>query len=323
MRRPLAATLLLFAFASAVLCVTASPAAAAPYSVEILRPKGHDGLARVRGEVAVVAEVRGLGQPSDVEYVLTEPDGGWDPASASPLEPRDDGAWEGSFDSREIPNARYRLIVRAWGGSAGAYDPADETTFAVANLIVEVGNPPNVPRGVELRGGAGALTVSWDQVEDAGRSDFAGYEVFLALADEAGECPAFPEGWDLRSTTYATEHAEGGLDAARYCGRVRALRTSPISGTVASGISEPAADSVSEGDGTASPTPDDGQYSPSLPYSPITDLTPIPGGGAAGPEAVEAGAEQARNRWLWMAGGLLVVVLSLLLRRYVRSAPDG
>ena len=324
MRRPLAASVALLSLASAAVLLLAGPASASvPYSVEIVRPNGHEGRARVRGMVTVLAEVSGLGQASDVQFLLTEPDGGWDPASARALELRDDGLWAGPVDSRAIANARYRMIVRAWGGSGGAYDPDDDSTFAVANLIVEVSNPPPVPQGVVVEGGAGGLTVRWDEVPEAGRSDFAGYEVFLDLADEAGACPAFPGDYSLRSTTFATSHSEGGLDAARYCGRVRALRTSPVSGQVASGISRPAVGSVSEGDGSPGGSPGDGQYSPSLPYSPIAGLTPVPGGGVAGPDAEEAGTEAARNRWLWMAGGLLVVVLSLLLRRYVRTAPDG
>jgi hypothetical protein len=324
MRRPLAAAVALLSLASPLVALLAGPASASvPYSVEIVRPRGEEGRARVRGTVAVLADVRGLGEASDVRFVLTEPDGGWDPASARALELRDDGLWAGSFDSRAIANARYRLIVRAWGGSGGPYDPDDDSTFAVANLIVEVGNPPEIPQGVVVEGGAGGLTVRWDEVPEAGRSDFAGYEVYLDLADEAGACPAFPGDYSLRSTTFATSHSEGGLDAARYCARARALRTSPSSGQVPSGISEAAVGSVSPGDGSSPGSPGEGQYSPSLPYSPITDVTPVPGGGVAGPEAEEAGTDEARNRWMWMAGGLVVVVLSLLLRRYVRTAPGG
>lgn len=314
MRRPLAA--LLFLLGS---LLWTAPASAAPYSVEIVRPEGSDGLSKVRGVRPVIAATDGLGSPSDSAYVITEPDGGWDPAQAVALEQQDDGRWHGELDTEALPNGRHRLIVRAWGGAAGPYDPNDDSTFAVANLILEVGNPPPTPEAVEVEGGPGTLAVTWADVATAEREDFAGYEVYLALADEAGLCPSDPGEYSLRATTFGTTYAEGGLDAARYCASVRALRTSAATGLVPSAASEPVVVAVAAGNGTVTPS-DDGRYSPTLPYSPLpTDAGPG-GGDAAGPGPPEAGHDAGRIGWMWMAGGLLLAVGAVGLLRFVRSA---
>jgi hypothetical protein len=275
--------------------------------------------------VRVVAEVSGLGGASDVAYVLTEPGRPWDQARITSMDQLEAGGpWEGFLDTTVIPNGSYRLRVRAWGGSAGAYDAGDPETYAGAVLTVDISNAPPAPQGLAVQGGAGQAFASWEAVATADRSDFAGYEVYLAAKAATG-CPRFGEAYTVRATTFATDHTEEGLGAGLYCFRIRALRSSPLTGTIGSKVTGAQEARVAKGDALGSGgDPDDpnGQYSPGLPYGPATEVTPIPGGPVAG-GPLEAGAEEGRNRWLFMAGGMVLAILALLLRRYVKTAPDG
>ncbi len=323
MRRSLPPIVLALAAVLAIL--PASPAGAAPYAVEITNPQADDGVALVRGRVRVVAEVSGLGGASDVAYVLTEPGQPWDqPGATSMGQLEAGGPWEAALDTTGIPNGTYRLRVRAWGGSAGDYDPNDEETYAAAVLALDISNAPPAPEGLEVQGGAGRAFAAWDEVATADRSDFAGYEVYVASKAGSG-CPGFGDAYTLRTTTFATNHAEEGLAAGRYCFRIRALRSSPLTGTVGSKVSGAQEASVAKGDALGSggdPNDPDGQYSPGLPYGPATEVTPIAGGPVAG-GPLEAGTDEGRNGWLFMAGGLVLAILALLLRRYVKTAPEG
>jgi hypothetical protein len=186
-------------------------------------------------------------------------------------------------------------------------------------LALDVSNAPPVPQGLTVRGGAGSAFVEWEQVTTADRSDFAGYEVHVA-AKAGTTCPGFGEAYTLRATTFATSHTEEGLAAGAYCFRVRALRSSPETGTVGSKVTGAAEARVAKGTGEGTAGDPDGQYTPGLPYGPATEITPIDGGEAGGP--LEAGAEEGRNRWAFMAGGLVLAILALLLRRYVKTAPS-
>lgn len=289
-------------------------AAAAPYSIEILRPAGRDGTAAVRGIVRIVAEAAGLGRPSDVAFAVADPEDGWDDGAATPLTSEGEGRWTGPLDTRELPNGRYRLSVRAWGGPAGAYDPNDPSTFASAELVLEVANPPPAPTGLSVQGGGASFALAWSEVAGADRPDFAGYEVLLALAD--GPCPPMGAAYTVRATTYATAHVVADLEPGRYCGAVRAARTSPGAGRIASAATPPLGARVEEGE--APPATPDGEYSTGLPYEARTEVSPIP---VSGERALEAGHDEGRGRWTWMAGGLAVAVLGLLSLRYVGSAP--
>ena len=135
-------------------------------------------------------------------------------------------------------------------------------------------------------------------------------------------CPGFGDAYSLRTTTFSTSHTEEGLAAGAYCFRVRALRSSPRTGTIGSKVTGAAASRVAKGTGAGSAGDPDGQYTPGLPYGPATEVTPIEGGEVAG-GPLEAGAEEGRNRWAFMAGGLVLAILALLLRRYVKTAPSG
>lgn len=300
----------------------AETAAAAPYSIEIVNPVPRDGTARVRGTVRLEVEVSGLGGPTTVRYQVNEVGAGWSEEGGTPMSPSGPSTFAADLDAGARPNGTYRLLVRAWGGSAGPYDPNDDGTYAATRATLQIATPPPMPSGLSAEGGAGAASASWDEVPTSARSDFAGYEVYLALADTQGECPPFGDVYSLRETTFSTTHAEGGLPAARYCIRVRALRTSPGTGPIPSKVSDAAIAAVAPGGSSpASGDPNGGAYTPGLPYDPGSEPSPIPGGEAAGPQAVEAGTREGRNRWTFMAGGLALAILALLLGHYVRAAP--
>jgi hypothetical protein len=299
----------------ALIAMPAASAWAAPYSVEIERPSEP----RVHGSVQVTAHVDGLGGPSNVALELLEPGETWSEDVMVEMASAGEGRYTATLDSEALPNASYRLHVRAWGGSAGPYDPSDDGTYSEDVTEVAIANAPPAPAGLTASGGAGQATAAWEDVATASRGDFAGYEIYLALADQEGLCPAFGAVYSLRETTYSTSHTEGGLPAARYCFRVRALRSSP--GTpVASKPTAPATADVSPGSGSPGSPGGSGGYGASLPYSPRTELSPIPGG-SAGPEALESGSREGRFGWALMAGGLVLAVLAFLLLRYVRTAP--
>jgi hypothetical protein len=145
-----------------------------------------------------------------------------------------DGVFESSLPTALLPNDRYRLEVRVWG-DVPPYDPKDPSTFARAVIDVAVNNPPPAPAGLQAASPSPGLRVGWQAVDTADRADFLGYRVL----GRQGRCGSNPSGYEAVGQVKETLFS-GRLEPARYCIRVAAVRTSPVSGEILSTPSTPA-----------------------------------------------------------------------------------
>lgn len=242
-----------------VLGPLAQSAWAVLYRVAITQPT----TSGVSGSVPVHASAKGFATtPTNAAYQVRPPGSGWLESAKVAMRRVGSGEFEASFASGGYLNGTYTLYVRAWGGEVLPYDPNDPATYAGSSKTLHISNAPSVPGGVSAIGGQDAASVTWSASSDTSRADFAGYRVYRTVA-AGGACPAFDGSYELRHTTDATAYHEEGLPAGTYCYRVTATRTSPTSGTVASGASDAATALVSGalgdgGDPSPSPSPGDG-----------------------------------------------------------------
>lgn len=318
----------------------AAPASAAGWTVTIREPAaGEDGYAPVRGEFPVQASVSdGVGEATSAAYHLRPSGGSWTEAGAVAMDRvgERDFAAAAPIRSGELPNGIYELEVRVWG-EVPRYRPGNPSTFSSAVVEVRVDNPPAPPRDPAGGTTIGAYRVAWTAPAAAGRQDFAGYRVLM----RRGGCSGNPADYAVAGETEETSLYVG-AEPARYCVKIQSLRTSPVSGVVASAPSPPLrirvpASSVgapyAKGQSPPEPPPSapslgDGElivsdkpFGEDLPYGSKTVTEKIAGeDGTAAGDTDELGPDP-RQAPLAIATGLLMTVTALLLRRFLRQAP--
>jgi hypothetical protein len=332
--------LLSLAIAGLGLVAVASAAwAGVGYSVIVDSPRGI-----ARGAVAVRAHV--TGGVGDAQYAAYQAAGGaWET-----MQPSGSGRFESAapWDTDAIPNGDYDVEVRVWG-DVPPYQPDEQRTYARQVVTISVDNAPPGPTGLHAAAGRSGIRLSWSAVPTADRGDFQGYQVLSKAGASCGGSSAYRQAGQLSATSFSLT----GLSPGTYCFRVVALRSSTVSGTVASAPSAVASAVVGEGsrghgrvpdafDGSggssggekASP-PDapalgegdlqvsDGEYDPSLPYGPQTITQQVDGRAVPGfPVAEEEPGVGPRRAVSFVAAGLILAVGALLLRRFLASAPD-
>jgi hypothetical protein len=130
-----------------------------------------------------------------------------------------------------VPNGAYDLEVRAWGSG---YNPGDRTTYANQVIDVLIDNAPPPPGGVQTSTNSSSFRVTWNAISTAGRSDFVGYDVYQKSGNCTQDLSAFTKVAQVQATSYSDA-----VPAGHYCFRVSSVRTSPVSGQIASGPSSP------------------------------------------------------------------------------------
>jgi hypothetical protein len=351
MRRTILTSLLGLALAASFV----APAWAEGFTISISSPSsGHiaTGTVGVRVDYSVQQE-----SPSDAALQLQPSGGSWADGGGTAMSLSGNG-WDGAFDSTQLANGAYRLIVRAWGGG---YDPADPASFAETSVDVRVNNAPPSPTGMRASGSGGNVTIAWDPIGGQDRADFRGYEVYRAPAS-GSSCPGI-DGYAYKTTVMAPSYGDSGLTQS-FCYAVVASRTSPVNGTISSDPSAPVVANKngqvsgggggggnggggggngggggggpvtyirrgSSGRGGAPPAPDaphvrevipDGPYSDHLPYTPTTveDFNRILSEGSGVSSAL--GGSNGRHRAMTlMAAGLLLGVSAMQIRRFVAT----
>lgn len=311
------------------------PAGAVNYAVTIETPGS-----MARGDVAVRARVSGgVGSAEYAAYRVGS--GNW-----ITMEKLDAGVFEAvssPWSTARLPNGGHRLEVRVWG-DVPPYDPEDASTYAKQAITVGVDNPPPPPGGLRSSATGSSISLSWNAPATAGRSDFLGYRV---LRKRAASCSA-TSGYTAVAETSARSFVTS-APVGSYCFRVVSLRSSPVSGVVASPLSPPAraviraggGSGVVSGDpgfvtgrsgGSKPPAPpvlgegkvrfSDGAYGERLPYGSTTITQEVDGEAPElGSTAREAGPDPRRMPTL-MAAGLILAVGALLLRRFLAGAPE-
>ena len=322
------------------LVVLAGPAAAGVgYSVQV-----HEPGTVARGAVAVRAHA--AGGVGDAEYAAYHVGPAWSEGAKVAMDKVGEGmfrAVQRPWNTTALPNGTHRLEVRIWG-DVPPYDPADANTFARRVLHVSVDNAPPTPG--RLAGGANGRTVrlGWSPVATSDRSDFAGYRVLR----KRGPSCAGTGGYVTVAETSAAAFSAPGTAPGVYCFRLAALRSSDLSGVIASApsapfrlvVSSPAGGAgtvpadpgfvTGSGNGAKPPPPpalrggrlevSDGAYGDRLPYRPRTVTQGVDVDDGTPLAAREAGPDPRQAPTL-IATGLIMAVAALLVRRFLAGAP--
>lgn len=331
MRRSLAAIALV---AIGLLAMAPIAAAGVGYSVIVDSPRGV-----ARGSVAVTAHV--TGGVGDVEHASYQISGG----SPVQMEKTGSGKFGGvTLATQGLANGDYELEVRVWG-DVPPYDPSDQGTYARQSVIVSVDNAPPAPSGVAADASGSTVRVTWGAIPTSDRGDFAGYRVL----GRSGTSCSGSSGYQEIAELSAARFTAAGLAPGAYCYRVAALRSSPVSGTIASGLSTPVRATIgSTGGGggvpndfgklgeVASADPprppalgdgslevSDGRFTEDLPYGPKTITQQAESEAIDGlTSSVDEPGVGPKQAVSFVAAGLILSVAALLLRRFLAFAPD-
>jgi hypothetical protein len=328
-----------FLLSAAAASVLAAPALAATgYEVVV-----DDPIDVAMGTVPVAAHV--TGGVGEARYAAYHVGDDWVEAEAVPMQPAGGGRFRASerpWVTPALPNGDYRLEVRVWD-DVPPYRPDEPRTFARQALVVSVDNPPPAPRGMEASASGRAILLSWDAVRTSNREDFAGYRVLWGTACSAED---LAEAGGTARTSFMLRD----LAAGEYCVAVLAVRTSTVSGTIASPASRTVSVIVGNpassggapsevdltspsgreavppappelGEGTTTDV-SDGPYQEDLPYGPRRYRQGVDGRGL-GPRETRPLGEDPRRTVTLVAAGLVLSAGGLLLRRSlsVRGAP--
>lgn len=324
--------------AAAVLLLAGSALAGVGYSVQIDEPG-----TLARGAVRVRAHA--AGGVGDAEYAAYHVGPAWSEGAKVPMEKIADGmfrAVQRPWITTGLPNGTYRLEVRIWG-DVPPYDPAEANTFARQVLHVSVDNAPPSPGNLAGEVTLRTVRLRWGAVATSGRSDFVGYRV---LRKSGASCAG---GYVAVGQTSATSFTAPGTAPGTYCFRVASLRSSDVSGVIASAPSAPLRLVVarpSGGGGTvpadpgfvtgagngAAPPPapalgggklevSDGAYGDRLPYGPRTVTQGVDVEGDATPLSAREAGPDPRQAPTLVAAGLILAVAALLVRRFLAGAP--
>lgn len=322
--------------AALVLTLSVPAAAAVGYTVTVEAPGSV-----AQGSVTVRARVSGgVGDAMYAAYHV-RPGGGWQEGRKVLMERVEEGVFEARsrpWNTAALPNGTYQLEVRVWG-DVPPYRSGESGTFAQQVVSVDVTNPPPAPSGLRGPSGLSSANLVWNAVRTASRADFAGYRV---LRKQGSSC-AGTSGYRVAGTTAETGFRTTEVRPGIHCFRVVALRTGPA-GVVASPPSEPVRIRVVRGGGTVAgalgllvgssrgavpPAPpplrggelivSDGEYEERLPYG-SHEVTLGPGSEAAAQR--EPGLGGTRQTATAIAGGLILAVAALLIRRFLATAPE-
>jgi hypothetical protein len=316
----------------ALFVLAAAPASAgepsAGYDVTLESPGGP-----ASGSVAVRVRVSGGVRDAEQAAFHLRTAGSWRQDASIGMARVEENVFEAVLDTTLWPNAAYRLEVRVWG-DVPPYDPDEPSTFARALSDVAVENAPPTPSRLEGLTRSPGVRLGWPAVETADREDFVGYRV---LARKGTTCPAAVEAYRTVATLSQLLFASDRIGEGHYCFRVVAVRSSPVSGQIASpptpglrvqvvGGSAPGVEAV---DAPVPPPPpplgeghvevSDGEFVEGLPYDPQTVTTAVDGESSSSP-AREAGSDPRRMPTS-IAVGLILMVSALLLRRFL-TAPS-
>jgi hypothetical protein len=330
MRRSLAAIAL-----AAIGLIASAPTATAGvgYSVIVDSPRGV-----ARGSVAVTAHV--TGGVGDAEHASYQISGG----SPVQMEKTGPGKFGGATLATEgLANGDYELEVRVWG-DVPPYDPSDPGTYARQSVIVSVDNAPPAPSGVAAVASGSTVRVTWGAIPTSDRSDFAGYRVL----GRSGTSCSGTSGYRQIAELSAARFTAGGLAPGAYCYRVAALRSSPVSGTIASGLSAPVRATIGSSGGGGVPNDfgelgevgsavpprppvlgdgslevSDGRFNDLLPYGPKTITQQAESEAIDGlTSSVDEPGVGPKQAVSFVAAGLILSVAALLLRRFLAFAPE-
>ncbi len=286
------------------------------------------------GSVAVRIRVSGGVRDAEQAAFHVRTSGAWRQDSVVGMTRVEEDVFEATWDTALWPNDAYRLEVRVWG-DVPPYDPNDDSTFARALADVAVDNAPPAPTRLDGLTRSPSVRIGWPAVETSDREDFLGYRV---LGRKGTTCPASPEAYRIVATVRQLLFASDRLDAGAYCFRVAAVRSSEVTGEIASvptpGLrvqvvagAEPAFGGGSGAPPVPPPPPplgegqvevSDGEFVEGLPYGPQT-VTTVDGEDSS-ELATEAGSDPRRTPTS-IALGLALAVFALLLRRFLSAPP--
>ncbi|HEX2032131.1 MAG TPA: fibronectin type III domain-containing protein [Actinomycetota bacterium] len=326
---------------AAAVVLAAGPAmAGVGYSVQIDEPG-----TIARGAVAVRAHA--AGGVGDAEYAAYHVGPAWSEGAKVPMDKIADAmfrAVQRPWDTAGLPNGTYRLEVRIWG-DVPPYDPGDANTFARQVLHVSVDNAPPAPANLSGAVASRSVRLRWAPVATADRSDFLGYRV---LRKRAPSC-AGASGYVAVAETSATAFTGPPSAPGSYCFRVAALRSSEVSGVIASAPSAPLRVAVAPPSGAGGTVPadpgfvtgsgaravpppppalrggklevSDGAYGDRLPYGPRTVTQGVDVEADGAPLSAREAGPDPRQAPTLIATGLILAVAALLVRRFLAGAP--